>query len=176
MYQAVMGEAFDRLNAPVQRFHRFAGWHEFEGRVEVLAPASNLAALLALCLGTPLKDASGSIRFELDAKPDAEVWIRKFPDKTMHSKLTRSGDRIVETLGAARLTFELLEAGGALEMRLERLHFLGILCPSWLMPQVVARETGEAGNLHFRVLATVPLAGTVASYSGYLGIPPEEVS
>jgi hypothetical protein len=73
------------------------------------------------------------------------------------------------------LTFELLEAAGALEMRLERLHFLGVRCPLWLMPQVVALESGVADSLNFQVKASLPLIGTVASYSGYLSMPSENL-
>lgn len=173
MYRAVMGEAFNRLADPVQQFHTFAGRHEFQGVVQVEAPASLPAKLLAILLGAPLSAARGPIRFEMRAEPTTECWTRFFPGKTMRSTLTKSGNRLTEQLGASRLTFALFEVHGALEMRLEKLHFLGIPCPEWLMPQVVARETGEGQNLHFLVQAAVPVIGRVACYTGYLNIPVE---
>lgn len=171
MYRAVMGDAFNRLEAPVRQFHTFTGCHEFHGEVQVGAPASLPAKWLAILLGAPLKATQGPIRFELLAEPGSETWTRYFPGKTMRSILTKTENRVTEQLGASRLTFELLEAEGALEMRLEKLYFWGIRCPSWLMPQVVARETGEAQKLHFQIQATVPSIGLVASYTGYLDMP-----
>lgn len=176
MYEALMGDAFERLSPPVKQFHRFAGQHTFSGQVEVHAPASLAASILALCLGSPLRASTGPIRFELNAQPDVEVWTRHFPASKMRSTLTKVRGRAVEYLGAARLTFELLEARGALEMRLERLHFLGIPCPAWLIPQITAIETGDGDKLYFRVQAAVRLIGTVASYNGHLTIAPEAIS
>lgn len=175
MYRAVMGDAFDRLASPVQDFHDFAGHHEFHGEVQVGAPASLPAKLLAVFLGTPLKAAQGRIRFEVDAEPGTETWIRFFPNKTMRSTLTKSGNRVTEQLGASRLTFALLEVEGSLEMRLEKLNFLGISCPGWLMPRVIARERGEARKLHFQIQASLPIIGMVASYTGYLDLTDMEL-
>lgn len=173
MYPAVMGDAFGRLDARVQQFHTFVGRHEFFGEVQVGAPGSGLAKVLAVFLGAPLESAQGPIRFELLAQPGIETWTRFFPAKTMRSTLTKEGGRITERLGASRLTFELLEIDGALEMRLDKLRFLGVPCPGWLLPQVIARETGAGHNLHFQIQASVPFLGMVASYTGYLEMPRE---
>lgn len=60
---------------------------------------------------------------------------------------------------------------GRLLMRLERLRFLGIPCPRWLMPRVLAEETGDADRLLFKVEASLPWIGTVTRYRGHLVIP-----
>jgi Domain of unknown function (DUF4166) len=59
---------------------------------------------------------------------------------------------------------------GALKMELLSLRFLGMPCPSWLMPRVVAEESGSNDELCFRVAATLPWVGVVASYSGHLNV------
>jgi hypothetical protein len=173
MYRSVMGNAFNRLATSVQQFHSFEGRHEFQGEVQVAEPASVLAKLLAIFLGAPLKASQGPIHFELLAAPTTETWTRFFPGKAMRSTLTKSGNRITERLGASSLTFELMEVEGALEMRLDKLHFLGIPCPRWLAPKVTARETGGVNTLNFHIQASVPFIGLVASYTGYLNIPQE---
>lgn len=89
----------------------------------------------------------------------------------MRSVLRQDGTCIVEKLGASRLRFELVELAGSLEMRLKAMHFWGIPCPQWLMPDITARETGEAQRLHFHVQASVPLIGQVVSYRGHLLVP-----
>lgn len=172
MYERAMGSAFTRLHPTVQRFHQLAGRHVLLGWVETVAPRSVPARLLALCLGTPLRSLRGPIRFELDARPEVETWTRLFPHQLMRSQLRlRAREVIEEHLGAARLRFELHEQGGMLAMRLTRMRFIGIPCPSWLMPSIVAQETGHGEHLMFRVSATVPLVGLIASYHGQLMLP-----
>ncbi|MEJ8845960.1 DUF4166 domain-containing protein [Variovorax rhizosphaerae] len=171
MYERAMGDEFHRLDAAVQRFHRLAGKHELEGRVETIAPRSVIGKLLALCLGTPRRSQQGPIRFELDASPAAETWVRHFPGKVMASNFRPQGREIIESLGAARLAFELHERDGALVMRLLRMHFIGIPCPRWLMPRIVAEERGRHDRLDFAVSASVRLVGKVADYRGHLVLP-----
>lgn len=179
MYEQAMGEDFTRLAPALQAFHRLAGHHELHGWVRTEAPRSLSARLLALCLGTPMRASEGAIRFALQAGAGAEVWTRFFPQQTMRSSLRLRGRRIVESLGAARLEFGLQAQESRLVMRLLRLHFLGIACPGWLAPRIVAEETGEAGEggspgrLHFRIEAAVPWVGVVARYSGHLQLPGE---
>ena len=62
---------------------------------------------------------------------------------------------------AARLGFALRGSPEKLEMQLVRLHFLGVPCPRWLLPAIVAEETATTGRLHFRVQASLPLVGVV---------------
>ena len=171
MYEHVMGDRFGRLAPEIQMFHRLAGKHTLHGRVEVHAPTGFLAKLLATLLGTPRSANQGEIRFELHAHPESETWTRHFPSKTMSSHPQLVDSQLVEKLGVARLMFELTENQGQLNMHLCRLYFLGVPCPAWLMPHVLAEETGRAGCLHFRVRAEVPGVGLVASYQGDLTLP-----
>ena len=163
-----MGESFGLLAPALQQFHRLAGQNELHGLVAIHAPESFLARVLARLLGTPLVACEGPIRFELDAQPLAETWGRYFPSHVMTSRLQLVDDHIVEKLGGARLTFALIEKNGQLSMQLCRLHFFGVPCPGWLMPRVVAEESGRNGRVDFHVRAEVPYVGAVAGYNGYL--------
>jgi hypothetical protein len=89
----------------------------------------------------------------------------------MESRLFRMSGHVVERLGAARLAFRLRGSPDKLEMQLVGLRFLGVPCPGWLLPAIVAQETATAGRLHFRVQAALPVAGVVAAYQGYLELP-----
>jgi hypothetical protein len=177
LYQRAMGPAFQRLAPALARFHSLSGTHLLQGRVQVDAPATWSGRLLALALGAPQRAAEGTITFELDARPAAERWTRRFPVQTMQSTLREAAGQVagqvVEHLGAARLTFALHEAEGRLVMQLQQLHFCGIACPKWLRPRVVAEETGIGEALHFKVQATVPWVGRVVSYQGHLRVPPK---
>lgn len=174
LYESVLGPRYAQLPVAVARFHRLSGRHRLAGRVRTAAPASFAARVLAACLGTPRGGSEGPIDFELDAQTEQECWTRHFPVGTMRSRMRLVGGRIQERLGAARLTFGLHVADGRLSMQLESMRFLGLPCPRWLMPRIVAEETGDADRLHFRVSARVPLVGTVAAYEGHLDLGPAE--
>lgn len=173
LYEHIMGDSFAQLPAAVQRFHTLSGHHTLEGWVETAAPASSLARLLARCLGTPQRETRGPIRFELNAHSDWESWTRHFPSQTMSSRFRQAGAFVEEHLGASRLRFKLVATGAHLTMALQSMDFLGIPCPRWLLPTIVAEEHGDGEVLHFRVSAALPLIGTVASYRGHLNLGSE---
>ena len=174
LYQQVLGTDFALLPLPLQQFHSVEGALVLDGWVEVGAPGSPAARWLAWCLGAPLDARQGPIRFELQADSAQEVWTRHFPGNVMQSRLTIAAGLVVERLGFARLWFELKGGPELLEMRLVRLRFLGVPCPRWLLPAVVAEESATPGRLHFRVQASLPLVGVVASYRGHLELPEGE--
>jgi hypothetical protein len=167
-----MGCQFARLPMAVKRFHRLSGQHLLHGWVETQAPATLLARVLALCLGSPQRSTRGPIRFELKAQPDAECWVRHFPEKTMMSRLGKAGGLMEERLGATRLRFRLLATDAGLAMELQGMAFLGVPCPRWLLPTIVAREHGDEEKMHFHVSAALPWVGVVARYQGYLVLEP----
>ena len=172
MVERVLGSQYEALPAAVRRFHRLAGHHVLSGEVTTDAPSTAGAWLLALCLGTPRRATQGPIRFVLETTASDERWTRHFPAQTMYSVLRDEDGRLHERLGAAALTFTLgVTPAGKLAMMLTELRFLGLPCPRWLLPQLVAEEGGEADRFHFEVRASVRLIGTVASYRGFLELP-----
>lgn len=170
LFERVLGQRYGELAPALQRFHRLAGRHELHGVVETDPPGSALGRVLAGLLGSPRRATKGPIRFELDAAPGRETWTRHFPGRTMGSQMHVVGGRVVERMGAAALTFALEADGGRLRMRLERMRLLGIPCPAWLRPRIVAEETGVGERLHFRIEAHVIVIGQVVGYRGWLSL------
>lgn len=171
MVEAVLGPAYAMLPPAVQAFHRLRGRVELHGEVSIEPPHSPLARLIGRLLGSPRQAAQGPIRFELDAAPEAETWTRHFPGRTMQSSMQLIDGGTREQLGAADLRFTLHATDGKLVMQLRAMRFLGIPCPRWLLPRIVAEETGDAqGRLHFHVAASVPGVGLVTRYRGWLDV------
>lgn len=171
MYRQALGPTFEQLPQAVRRFHTLSGNWSLTGQVETEAPSTWLARCLAWALGTPRRATVGAIRFELRAAPRTETWTRHFPAQTMQSTLRLVGQELHESLGLSRLRFRLAASPQGLEMELVGLRFLGLPCPRWLMPRVVAREHGDGQRLYFEVSAEVPLLGRVAGYRGHLDLP-----
>ena len=171
LFESVMGPRFAGLAPALLRFHRLSRHHELHGQVETDPPATAVGHALAWCLGSPRTAVSGPIRFELDAAPAVETWIRFFPARTLRSRMELVDGRVIERMGLARLVFALDEVDGGLRMRLDSMRFAGIPCPAWLRPRVVAEETGEGDRLHFRIEAAVIVIGRVVGYRGWLRVP-----
>ncbi|WP_349744081.1 DUF4166 domain-containing protein [Roseateles cavernae] len=171
LYQRAMGSDFERLAPALQRFHSLSGDCRLQGMVQTEAPQGWIARILARTLGTPLQTSQGPIRFELRAAPHEECWVRHFPQQSMRSVLRLEQGRLIERLGLARLDFELTERKGELRMALCGLRFLGLPCPGWLCPEVLAEERGDGDRLHFHVRARLPGLGQVVAYQGHLELP-----
>ena len=167
---AMGGDAFSRLHTVLQRFHGRQGRSVLHGEVTTLAPDTGVGRLLAAMLGSPRAGSTGPICFVLDAQPEQEDWVREFPGQTMRSRMRLVAGQVVESLGPARLVFQLQEMNGGLAMELQSMRFLGIPCPRWLLPRLVAREHAEGGRLCFEIKASLPLVGRVASYQGHLDV------
>lgn len=170
LYETLLGARYAQLAPEVQRFHRLVGPVALHGEVETEPPTSRAARWLAWCIRTPRTPSRGPMRFVLEASPSEETWTRHFPRHTMRSTLSLRDGRLTEALGLTRLFFTMEAAEGMLRMRLEGLRFLGIPCPAWLRPAVLAEERGHGDRLHFNVRASVPLLGVVAAYRGYLDL------
>ncbi|HWV07625.1 DUF4166 domain-containing protein [Ralstonia sp.] len=170
LYETVLGTRYAQLAPAVQTFHRMTGAVTLHGEVETEPPASRLARGLAWCIRTPRTSTRGPIRITLNAAATEETWTRHFPHHTMRSTLSLRQGRITERLGAVRLFFGLEAEHGVLQMRLVGLRFLGIPCPAWLRPAVLAEESGEGDRFHFNVRASMPFLGVVAAYRGYLNL------
>jgi hypothetical protein len=171
LYRTLMGSAFSRLDPAVQAFHTLQGHQVLEGRVLTERPASPAARLLARCIRTPLNSSEGPIRFELQAEACVERWTRHFPSDTMTSTLALKDGVLTEHLGLARLSFTLAESEGRLVMRLTGMTFLGVPCPRWALPRIVAKESGSGDRINFIVRAALPGIGQVTGYRGYLQVP-----
>lgn len=171
LYQRAMGSDFERLAPALQRFHSLGGDCRLHGMVQTEAPQGRIARMLARTLGTPLQTSQGPIRFELHATPHEECWVRHFPQQTMKSVLGLEQGRLVERFRIVRLEFKLIENRGALRMALCGLRFLGMPCPGWLRPEVLAEEHGDGDRLFFYVRARLPGIGQVVAYQGHLELP-----
>jgi hypothetical protein len=171
LYQRILGDGFDRLAPEVQAFHRLQGRHVLHGAVETRGPRTPAARLIGRCLGTPMQTTSGPLHFEIDAAPDRETWTRHFPTQSMTSTLRLQSGTMVEDLGAATLSYDLVEVNGRLTMKLRQLTFFALPCPDWLRPQVITEERGDGGRYCFKVEASVPGVGLVVAYEGHLELP-----
>lgn len=176
LYRQVMVDNFNALAPELQQFHSLAGRVTLPGRCTVKGPQTLIGHCLGMLFGLPKASRETTFTFELDADQRQETWRRHFPGRTMASRMHVSAGTLVERLGPVDLHFALRTAEGRLSMALLRITLCGIACPKFLLPAVLAEETGAGGRLHFNVAARLPLVGVLAQYHGYLDLTQAQVT
>ncbi|PFH10400.1 uncharacterized protein DUF4166 [Collimonas sp. PA-H2] len=170
LYRQVMADNFNALAPELQQFHSLAGRVALPGRCTIKGPHTLLGRCFGLLFSLPKATSETAFLFELEADSRQETWRRHFPGRTMASRMQVSAGTLVERLGPVDLHFTISVAEGRLSMTLQRITCCGIACPKFLIPAVLAEETGAGGRLHFNVAARLPLVGVLAQYHGYLDL------
>lgn len=170
VYRQVLGQDFQLLAAELQCFHSMQGRVELSGRCTVKGPHNAAGRVMGAMLALPKTTAETPFRFELDAGTAQETWRRHFPGRLMVSNMRAGAGVLVERFGPVKFHFRLQADQGRLNMLLQSVTVFGIPAPKFMMPTVMAQETGAQGKLHFSVAAHLPLIGLLADYRGYLDL------
>jgi hypothetical protein len=170
VYRQVLGHDFQLLAAELQRFHSMQGRVELSGRCTVKGPHSAAGRAMSAMFALPKTTAETPFKFVLEAGAAQETWRRHFPGRSMVSKMRVGAGVLVERFGPVSFHFRLQADQGRLNMLLQSVTLFGIRAPKFMMPIVMAQETGDQGKLHFRVSAHLPLVGLLAEYRGCLDI------
>ena len=169
LFAQVLGPAFDALPAPVRALHRAQGMHRYRGEVEVERGRGVLSRLVAATTHLP-PAGRGPSCVEIDASPDTERWIRFIGGRAMPSRLWREGDVLCERLGVATFGFRLDVAGDVIVWRVARVRAFGVSLPARWFTGIGARESADGERYAFDVWASLPLAGLLVHYRGWLDV------
>jgi hypothetical protein len=165
----ILGTAFARLDASVQRLHR-AGTMEFRGSAKVERGEGWLPSLVCHLAGLPRNVTGGPLRFTVETEGESEIWTRHFGGSgPMTSRVQYHRGLLRERLGPALLDFELSEAQGVLHWRAAKLRVFGIPVPRRLF-DFNAQVRGQGEEYHFAITARLALVGTLIRYEGVLHV------
>ena len=126
-----------------------------------------LSRLVAAATHLPPAGA-GPLCVEIDASPDHERWTRFIGGRAMPSRLWREGDVLCERLGMATFGFHLEVVNEAIVWRVVRVGVFGLSLPPRWFTGVGAREFAEDARYRFEVWASLPRAGLLVRYRGWL--------
>lgn len=169
LYPLLLGPAFESLAPQVRRIHARSGRHAYHGEVEVRRGAGLLSRLCAWA--TRLPPASrGAIRVSIDSEAGRETWTRHVGRHAMRSRLWAADGLLNERLGLVRFGFRLQAEDGGVRWRVVRVRALGVPLPSRWFAGVHAHESEHEARYRFEVSASLPLAGLLVAYRGWLHV------
>jgi hypothetical protein len=171
LYRSILGKRFDSLDAAIQQFHSLQGARRLSGRCSLRGPDSMAGRIICTLMRLPCASDDVDFCFDLEANASEQTWTRRFPRKTMRTRL-RSGAAgfLDEHIGPTRLRFSLQARQGQLSMHLETIRMLGIRWPTRWFTDVWAVEHGVGDRFHFDVGARFRGLGLLIGYSGHLDL------
>ena len=169
LYGHLLGDAYARLPRSVALLHARDGRRRYAGEVDVRRGTSALSRLCAWATRLPPSGA-GILEVDIEADADGETWTRHVAGHAMRSRLRAHRGRLRERLGLVMFDFDLRPDGTALQWEVAAVHVFGIALPRGWFDGVRAIESERDGRYRFDVRATLPLAGLLVHYTGWLDV------
>jgi Domain of unknown function (DUF4166) len=172
VYRSVLQPAeITRLPGVITLFHEGGLGPVLRGEAVVVRGRHWLARLAARIIGLPDEATAVPIHVSIERSADgAERWTRRFAGKAFHSDMSLGRDgRMWERFGPLDFQLGLHEAGGKLHYPLTAGRLFGVPLPLFLLPKSEAFEFADAhGRFNFDVRLSLPLAGLLVHYKGWL--------
>jgi len=173
LYRRLLGVAWQHLDPALQWVHANEAAECAEGSFQVSRAPGRLAGLLLDAAGVPRASEAAEVRLAIFHHGRFEIWHRTIGGKRLITVQTEAPGRLLrERIGCLEFRFRLAVKKGDLLFRQEGLQLcLGSLrlpVPTWLAPQVAAREgpTGDPNRTRVEVRVTSPSGSLFFSYRG----------
>ena len=172
LYRRVLGEAWDRLPAPVRDMHDGSGSWTAEGRACVERGRNLVARIIGTIIGFPKagNDIPVTVRFE--AKDGRETWTRDFAGKRF-SSLQFEGHGaneglVCERFGPVVVAMAPVPDGDRMQLIVRRCSVFAIPLPKFLGPRGAMSEHAGHGRFNFDVEIGFAWSGPIVHYRGWL--------
>lgn len=173
VFQAVLGEDFNRLPPPIRDLHTVLAARRWQGRAHVKRSRRFLSRLAGWVAGFPNSAEDIPVEVEMRNTTRGETWIRTFGEKRFRSYLSSQSqhgvDRLFERFGPMRFEISLKLENGELKFPVKSGRMFGLPLPRFMLPISTAKEhLDQNGRACFFVEISLPITGHVATYSGWL--------
>lgn len=180
LFPAVLGENFKTLPAEIRDLHTVIAERRWSGLAVVERGSGFLAQLVCRLVGFPRAGAEVPIVVTVRREGDREIWRRDFAGQIFGSVLSPAGapgeGRIAERFGPLSFVIALEAGPDGLAYPVARGTAFGIPIPRFLLPKSQSREYVGEGRFRFDVALSLPLAGRVVRYRGWLAPQEPEAS
>jgi hypothetical protein len=165
LYERLLGASFERLPAPLRRFHaRPGGTAEFA--MEVTYEPGFLREVLSALLRLPAPSPRAPGKLLVTVRDDREIWERVFPDTKLRTVHWIDGDRLVEETGPLQFVFDVDANERGLRFSSIACRLFGCTLPRWLVPRIEAAARADERGWNLLVSIAVPVLGRLATYGG----------
>ena len=169
LFEAALGTRWQALAPEVRAMHDLTGRHTSRGRAAIARGRHPLARLIAWAFGFPTAGKDVPVTVTMERTGSAEIWTRDFGGARFTSTLTpATPGHVHERLGPIRFFIELTEVSGGFGMAVRGAYVVGLPIPRVLLPSSETSETEEDGRFRFDVRLSVPVAGLLVHYRGWL--------
>ena len=173
LFASALGVSFETLPPPLQDLHTVLSDRRWVGEASVERGKGFLSRLAALFAGFPPAHNKTPVEVLMTRTDKGETWTRTFGNKVFCSYMSPAGQTgtglISERFGLLKFTVALAVKDGALDYPVTGGSCLGIPLPKFLLPKSQTREYVDAkGRACFDVKISLPVAGHVVSYKGWL--------
>jgi hypothetical protein len=172
LYEQIMGEAFQRLARPLQRFHSTGKSFQMRGRATVVRGRSILSRVISAIIGFPASTEDTEVNITIEPTVNRELWTRKFGSHMFRSCQFKGKGRyeglLVESFGPFNFGLAVVEEHARLGLVVRGWDVLGLPLPRFLMPASSAIEHDADGRFNFDVKISLPVGGDVVHYRGWL--------
>lgn len=168
LYRRLLGDRFDALPMVLQRFHDQPGGGRASGRFVVERYPGLIRNSVATVMGMPRSGTDVPVRLQVVVEGDRERWIRQFGDCGMETIQWTSGGVLMEALGPASFSAQLVLDGSHLSYAFGRAWLCGLPLPRFLSPYITGEvDAGETGwTADVRIAA--PILGELVHYRGWI--------
>ena len=162
--------SYRALPSALRAFHDIDGASVWSGRADIDTGRGVLARVIRCLFGFPEEGRDVPVSVSVDRKGLSETWTRDFAGARFVSRLTYEGQgQVAEALGPFKILLGVEALGSEIMMPVTAWRYGALKLPRALAPVSQTREyTDGEGRFCFDVKITVPLAGLLAHYRGWL--------
>ena len=172
LYGRLLGEAWLSLPSSVRTLHSVSPRLEMAGQARVERGTGLLARTIAATFGFPRAADQVDVSVIFERSENIETWTRTFGDQVLLSTQFEGKGRferlLCERFGPFVFAMALVQDADRLQLVVRRWSAFGIPMPRFLRPGGKSYEFDDDGTFNFHVEISVPLAGLVVHYVGYL--------
>ena len=168
-YQHALGKSFNDL-PPVLRAFAGSGKARYAGVCTVTRGSTAWSRIVGFLMGLPGKVSQADFSLDVDHAAHRCIWIRHFAGRKKLKTTIRSGGKpgkglMVETVGAASLTFRVTVDDGRLLLQSLKGRFLGLPLPGFLGPRTEASVACEGETVFVESTVTMGRRTRLMRYS-----------
>ena len=172
LYRLVLGDAWERLPAPIRLLHDVATTLQAEGLASVRRGRGLLANAIAGVLGFPHAGDNIRLRVNFTAAATGEVWRRDFAGRVFASRQYAGRYKneavIIERFGPLAFAIAFVVGRERMALAIRRWTLWGVALPLAWAPFGDCYEFVDRDRFGFNVEITLPLIGLIVAYRGYL--------